>query len=126
LWFGHGFGAVWTFDAFREQIRQLAGWPSQPLIGDNGLLDIFLHLGIVGVLLMIVLLVMAMLRSIHYAFRQRTLLGFFPLLILIYAFFSNITFSLLAETEVFVWLLIVVALFIPTPMSTNLTASNSG
>jgi O-antigen ligase len=126
LWLGHGFGAAWTFDAFREQIRQLAGWPSQPLIGDNGLLDIFLHLGIVGVSLMIALLVVATLRSLRYAFRQKTLLSFFPLLILVYVFFSNITFSLLAETEVFVWLLIVLALFSTTPMSPNLRTSNSG
>jgi O-antigen ligase len=56
-WFGHGFGAVWTFESFREQIQQLVGWTSQPLIGDNGFLDILLHLGIVGFVLFVCVLI---------------------------------------------------------------------
>ena len=89
LWLGHGFGAVWTFDSFREQIRQLVGWASQPLIGDNGFLDIFLHLGTIGLLLLIGVLLIATIRSFRYAFTQKTLPAFFPLLIMTYAFFGN-------------------------------------
>lgn len=114
-WFGHGFGAVWTFDSFREEIRQLAGWPSQPLIADNGLLDIFLHLGIAGLLMFSSVLILVTIRSLQYGLRRKTLAGFFPLLVMVYAFFANITFSLFAETEVFVWLLIIAALFVATP-----------
>jgi len=120
-WLGHGFGAVWTLDAFREQIRQLVGWASQPLIGDNGFLDIFLHLGIVGLLLFIGILITATIRSVRYAIAQQTLLSFFPLLLVFYAFFANIAFSLFAETEVFVWLLIVVVLFLTTASKTRPT-----
>ena len=64
-WLGHGFGAVWTLDSFREEIRQLAGWPSQPLIADNGLLDIYLHLGLVGVVLFSGMLMLSTVRSLH-------------------------------------------------------------
>lgn len=114
LWLGHGFGAVWTMDSFREQIRLLVGWTSQPLIGDNGFLDIYLHLGVTGVFLFIGILALVAYRTIRYAITQKTLTGFFPLLVLIYAVFANITFSLFIETEVFVWFLIVAALFMST------------
>jgi O-antigen ligase len=110
-WLGHGFGAYWTFDGNREEIRQLAGWTSQPLIGDNGLLDVYLHLGVVGVLVFASLLVWITVRAIRFALAQKTLDGFLPLLVMVYAFFANISFSLFAETEVFVWFLIVAVLF---------------
>ncbi len=122
LWLGHGFGAIWTIDSFREQMKQLAAWTSQPLIADNGFLDIFLHLGIIGLVLLLGVLLITTVRSIRYGIAQKTLLGFFPLLIVVYAFFGNITFSLFAETEVFVWVLIVVVLFMTMRFSSNATA----
>lgn len=122
-WLGHGFGAVWTFESFREEIRQLAGWPSQPLIADNGLLDIYLHLGMIGVLFFFSVLILATVRSLQYGVKQKTLAGFFPLLVMVYAFFANITFSLFAETEVFVWFLIVAALFMATSPSNKAVTS---
>lgn len=118
-WWGHGFGAVWTLDSFREEIRILAGWPSQPLIADNGLLDIYLHLGITGLVIFSCVLILVTFRSVQYGVRRKILTGFFPLLVIVYAFFSNITFSLFAETEVFVWFLIIAALFMATPALAN-------
>ena len=120
-WLGHGFGAIWTLDTFREEIRVLDKWPSQPLIGDNGLLDIYLHLGIVGVLVFSAVLILITVRTFRYALTQQTLVGFFPLLVMIYAFFANITFSMFAETEVFVWSLIVIVLFMTTPNINKIT-----
>ena len=123
LWLGHGFGAVWAFDSFRSEIQQLAGWTSQPLIADNGLLDIFLHLGVTGVLIFSGLLILATVRSLRSGIKQKTITGFFPLLVMVYAFFGNITFSLFAETEVFVWFLIVIALFTTTSSSGHAATS---
>lgn len=113
-WWGHGFGAFWTLDAMREQVRQHIGWPSQPLIGDNGFIDILVHVGTIGLLVFLTVLVIATIRSVRYAIAHRTLESFFPLSIMIYAFFANISFSLFAETEVFVWLLIMAVLFMTT------------
>jgi exopolysaccharide production protein ExoQ len=121
FWFGHGFGVVWTLDSFRSEIQQLAGWPSQPLIADNGLLDIFLHLGVTGVLILIGVLILATVRSLRYGIKQKTITGFFPLLVMVYAFFANITFSLFAETEVFVWFLIITVLFMTAAGSKKAT-----
>ena len=114
-WLGHGFGAVWTLDSFREEIRQLVGWTSQPLIADNGLLDIYLHLGITGLVIFSCVLMEAAVRVLLFGVRQKTLPGFFPLIVMVYAFFANITFSLFAETEVFLWFLIIAVLFMATP-----------
>jgi O-antigen ligase len=121
LWLGRGFGAAWATDPFREEIRLLAGWASQPLIGDNGYLDMLLHLGILGLGVLVLVLFAATVRSLRFALDRKTLPAFFPLLVMIYAFFANITFSMLAETEVFLWSLIVVVLFM-TISPTNKTA----
>jgi len=121
-WLGHGFGAAWTLDSFREQIRRLAGWPSQPLIGDNGFLDIFLHLGFAGLLLFVGILIVATVRAVRYAIAQKTLLSFLPLLVVFYSLFANIAFSMFVETEVFVWFLIIAVLVMTTPSSGRLTA----
>ena len=110
-WLGHGFGAFWTVDANREEIRRLVGWATQPLIGDNGLLDIYLHLGVIGVLVFVAVLALAVVRAVRYGLLQRSLAGFFPLLVLVYALVANLSFSLFAESEVFVWMLVVVGLF---------------
>jgi len=44
------------------------------------------------------------------------------LLLMLYAVFANISFSLFAETEVFIWFLIVAVLFMTTPLPANRTA----
>jgi O-antigen ligase len=115
-WWGHGFGAVWTVDSFREEIRQYVGWTSQPLIADNGFLDILLHLGMVGLIVLLGILVMAAVQSFRYAMTRKTLADFFPLLVLCYVLIANLPFSMIAETEVFVWLLIVTVLVMTTPL----------
>jgi exopolysaccharide production protein ExoQ len=116
-WWGFGFGAVWTVDAFREEVRQYVGWTSQPLIADNGFLDVLLHVGVVGLVIFLVILIIATLQSFRYAITRKELAEFFPLLFMCYVFIANIPFSLLAETEVFIWLLIVAILFMTMPSS---------
>lgn len=115
LWLGNGFGAAWSVESFRVEIMQKAGWAAQPLIGDNGYLEILLHLGALGLGLFFVLFITLLVRSLRHGIGRKTLTGFFPLLLVIYAMIANITFSLFAETEVFVWLLLVSALFMISP-----------
>lgn len=116
-WLGHGFGAFWTFEALREDVMQKAAWTSPPLIADNGFLDILIHLGIIGLLLFLGILIIAAVRSVRFAIAQKTPPAFFPLLVMVYAFFGNLSFSLFAETEVFIWFLIVAVLFMTTSSS---------
>jgi O-antigen ligase len=111
LWWGHGFGAIWTLESFRVGAAQRVHWRWPAAIADNGFLDVLLHLGIVGLLVFLGVLIVAIVRSFRYGLAGRTLTDFFPLLLMFYAVVGNLAFSLFMETEIFVWLLIVVVLF---------------
>ena len=111
LWWGHGFGAIWTIELFRVGAGERVNWGKPAVIADNGFLDILLHLGIVGLLIFLGVLIAAFVRSLRYGLAGRTLTDFFPLLLMFYAVVGNLAFSLFLETETFVWLLIVIVLF---------------
>jgi O-antigen ligase len=115
LWWGHGFGALWTIESFRVGAGERVHWGKPAVIADNGFLDILLHLGIVGLLIFLGVLIAAFVRSLRYGLAGRTLTDFFPLLLMFYAVVGNLAFSLFMETETFVWLLIVIVLFETTP-----------
>lgn len=117
LWWGHGFGAIWTLESFRVGAGERVHWGKPAVIADNGFLDILLHLGIVGLLIFLGVLIVAFVRSFRYGRARGTLTDFFPLLLMFYAVVGNVAFSLFMETEVFVWLLIVIVLVETTPRS---------
>jgi exopolysaccharide production protein ExoQ len=116
LWWGRGFGATWTVESFRVTAQRHVRWASQVIIADNGFLDILLHVGLVGFVVFATVLTIAMVRSCRYALAGKTLADAFPLLIVLYACIGNIAFSLFAETELFVWWVVVVVLFMTTPL----------
>jgi O-antigen ligase len=126
LWWGHGFGAIWTFESFRVTTQRDVRWPSQVVIADNGFLDILLHLGLVGFVVFSSVLAIAAVRSWRYALTRKALADSFPLLIVFYACIGNIAFSLFAETELFVWFLVVVVLFMTTPQSPPPSGARAG
>jgi O-antigen ligase len=111
-WLGYGFGAMWTMESFRIQVQHVVGWPYPVLIGDNGFLDILLHLGAVGLIVFLVIMGYMFYQTGKYGFRHLTLEGFFPLIVILYVLVANISFSLFLETESFIWLLMVVNLFL--------------
>ena len=123
LWWGHGFGAIWFVESFRVAAQHRVGWETQVVIADNGFLDLLLHVGIVGLSIFLGVLSIASIRSLRFALAHKTLTDSFPLLLIVYAWIANIAFSLLAEREVFVWLLIVVVLFMTTPGSSAAEAT---
>jgi exopolysaccharide production protein ExoQ len=117
LWWGHGFGAIWFQESFRVTAQQRVGWVAQVVFADNGFLDILLHVGIVGLSLFLGVLIIASIRSLRFALLRKTLTDSFPLVTMFYAWIGNIAFSLFAEREMFVWFLVVIVLFMTTPMS---------
>jgi exopolysaccharide production protein ExoQ len=123
LWWGHGFGAIWFVESFRVAAQHRVGWETQVVIADNGFLDLLLHVGIVGLSILLGVLIIASIRSLRFALAHKTLTDSFPLLLIVYAWIANIAFSLLAEREVFVWFLIVVVLFMTTPGSSAAEAT---
>jgi len=110
-WFGYGFGAIWTFEWFRVGTQHLLGWGYPIVIGDNGFLDILLHVGIIGLALFVGVFSTAWVRSLQHMLADRTLEGFFPALFMFYATLANMSYSLFLESESFIWLLLVAILF---------------
>lgn len=110
--FGYGFGAIWTFASFRTGTQELLGWGYPIAIADNGFIDILLHVGLLGLMLFMGVLILAVVRSFRYALAHRNLQDFFPLLLLFYSLVANISFSLFLETESFIWMLVVAMLFL--------------
>jgi len=111
-WFGYGFGAIWTFASFRTGTQELLGWGYPIAIADNGFIDILFHVGLLGLMLFMGVLILAVVRSFRYALAHRNLLDFFPLLLLFYSLVANISFSLFLETESFIWMLVISMLFL--------------
>ena len=104
---GYGYGAIWNLQGFRTQLAATLGWSSQVVIGDNGLMDIGLHLGIIGVVLMVALIVAGLVRAIRHFLQERTTLSALPMLLLIFVVVANISLSLILESETFTWAAVV-------------------
>jgi O-antigen ligase len=106
---GYGFDAIWHLTGFRSALGERVAWGTQVLIGDNGLIDIWLNLGLVGVILMCGLLVLALINSVKYFLRERTMLASWPFLLLVFTLIANISLSLMLQSELFVWSAVLVS-----------------
>lgn len=113
-WVGHGFGALWSMSSFRIATQKVVGWGFPVAIGDNGFLDILLHVGLIGFIPFLGVLITLFVRSSKFAFQHLSIASFFPLLLAIFAVLANVSFSLFLETETFVWLVMVASLFMVT------------
>ena len=113
---GHGFGALWLQASFRLAMQSALGWPYPVIIGDNGYIDILLHLGLIGLLSFVAILVLACVRMIKLAKGQRTLLAFAPLLVMVFMLLSNVTLSYILESESFTWIIMAAMLFSATSL----------
>jgi O-antigen ligase len=113
--FGSGFGATWVSIQFRAVTQAAIGWDFAPLSADNGLVDIFLNLGLVGVILLISTVLLCLFRVVRHALKEQTIISFFPVLVMIFVITANISVSFILELESFAWFLMVFALFSTTP-----------
>ncbi len=102
---GHGFGALWYQNDFRLAVQAGVSWGFPVVIGDNGYIDIILHVGYLGALVFAFLLLAILYYAVRLAFHERTLLTFMPLLIMTYVLIVNITLSYFLETESYTWLI---------------------
>jgi O-antigen ligase len=112
---GYGFGALWVQQSFQVQLRDAIGWPYPVMIGDNGYVDMILHVGYVGFLAFMLVIVLACWRMARFAFRKRTLIAFVPILLMVYVLLTNFTLSYFLETESLVWIIMVALFFAVTP-----------
>jgi exopolysaccharide production protein ExoQ len=120
-WFGSGFGATWASDQFRLVSQSAVGWGFASLSSDNGFVDIFLHLGMVGVVLFIFALTLCVFRTVKYALCEQTIISFFPIVVMVFVIIANISVSFFLELEAFGWFLMVLAFFRATPLLSGRT-----
>jgi exopolysaccharide production protein ExoQ len=125
FWFGYGFGGLWTFESFRRSVQLHIGWGYPVVMADNGYLDMLLHLGIIGAVMFLVTFAIMWQRTYKYALSKRRLIDFFPLILMWFAFFANISFSFFMELESFVWLVMAAVLFQATK-SLSATVDHDG
>ena len=114
LWFGYGYSGLWSSAQFDIAVKDQIGWGYPVVIADNGFLDILLHLGLVGLISLSTVLVITVVRSVKFGLDRRTLPDFFSLLLVLYAFVANISYSLFFQTGTFIWLWIIAVLFLST------------
>ncbi|MDO9547167.1 MAG: hypothetical protein Q7J07_10525 [Pelolinea sp.] len=103
-WLGYGYGAIWHLHGFGEELAQKFNWGFAVLIGDNGFIDIQLHLGIVGLSILLIMITLGFIRGIRYFLKERTMIDAFPILVLFFGVVANISLSLILETETLVWI----------------------
>lgn len=125
LFLGHGYSVIWAFSDVRLGLQAELGWGYPVMIGDNGLVDILLHLGIVGAALMLLVILYAGYRGIKYPLSNKSLASFFPLIILSFVIVSNITLSMLIELEYFTWALLILAILVTSQNQSGIPG-NSG
>jgi len=104
---GFGYDAFWNLEGFREQMTSAMGFSLQVSQSDNGLMEILLHLGSVGLIILLVLIVLGFMRSIEHFRVNRNLLSALPLILLVYAIIVNTTVSMLLETDSLVWTIVI-------------------
>ncbi len=109
--FGYGFGAIWNIRSFRVETASRIGWAFPVLIGDNGFMDILLHLGVIGLVIFLGILIAGYVRALKIIRSQIGILSFFPLFVLTYAILVNLSFSLFMETEFLVWMVVIQSAF---------------
>ncbi len=100
---GYGCGVVWSLQGFREGLRDILGWAYPVMIGDNGFVDITLHLGFLGMAILVGLIVLGFVRAVRHFLKVRTLASALPVVLLVFTLVANIALSLILESESFVW-----------------------
>ena len=104
---GYGYQAIWALDGIRSGLGEAVKWDAAVVIGDNGAVDMALHLGIVGLVYLFILFIEAVFRSFRCLREQHQADSFLPLLLLLFTLVGNIALSLFLQSETFVWALLV-------------------
>jgi O-antigen ligase len=107
-WLGYGYGAFWAGEGSEaETIWNIVGWKAP--FAHNGWLDIWLTLGLVGLILCAIGYAFSVLRSIYWVRYGKTPECFWPGIYMIYMFLSNLSESFLMVQNNILWVLYVAA-----------------
>lgn len=117
---GSGIGTAWIDPVFRSSTQGVIGWSYAPLVSDNGFMDIFLNLGFLGELLLIAIILLSLFRIAIFAKNEKTIIGFFPVIAILFFLIVNVSLSFILELEYFGWFLLIYALFATTHLPSHI------
>lgn len=109
-WLGYGYGAIWHLTGIRTELAIRFQWGAQVMIGDNGYLDILLHLGVIGLTVLIIILAAGFVRALRNFLADGSIVSAFPLVVLVFVLVANISLSLILESEALIWVIAVTVL----------------
>lgn len=109
-WLGYGYSGFWLgWNGPSEAIWSLIIW--HPNHAHNGVLQIWLELGLVGVLLLTLSFIKASLRAVAWVRLTKTAEGLWPLVFLALMLLSNVTDNVILVTNNTFWILYVATAF---------------
>lgn len=108
-WLGYGYSAFWSGDDGGLGIS----W--QPTQAHNGLLEVALSLGVVGLVLFVIVCVRGVTRSLLFLRQRGTAASFWPLMYFGFVFLYNITEATTLGRNNILWVLFVTALITVSP-----------
>jgi O-antigen ligase len=106
-WLGYGYGAFWENNSESSIVIQTVQWNTPN--AHNGFLDLWLGLGLVGVLIFIIGFVINLLRAIYLIRWNQRSENLWLLVFLTYTILSNLTETTLLEQNSLEWILYVSA-----------------
>ncbi|MEH1872398.1 O-antigen ligase family protein [Nostoc sp.] len=107
-WLGYGYGAFWTENGESSIIVQTVEWNAPN--AHNGFLDLWLALGLLGVLIFLIGFVINLLRGLYLIRWNQTSENLWLLVYLTYIILSNLTETTLLEQNSLEWILYVSAI----------------
>ncbi len=116
LWFGYGYGAFWSGpDTPSYYIWQATGWA--PPNSHNGPLDLWLHLGLLGLAIFTFeFLFQTLPQSVVWVRLSKTPVGLWPLSYMLYMILANLSEStLMVQNDIFWVIYVTLAFSVRTP-----------
>lgn len=114
-WLGYGFSGFWKdWNSPSAAIWRMVGW--NPPNAHNGLLDLWLDLGLLGLTIFLIGLLANLVKGLAWIRMSRTAESFWPVMYIIYFWLSNQTESALLRQNEIYWLLyvtVVISMIIP-------------
>src|SRR5947199_1655229 len=109
-WLGYGYGGFWLYwDGPSAEIWRVCivryGW--LPPNGHDGFLDLWLDLGLVGLVAFLVSLFGSIGRAVRLAHASRRFDDLFPTILLYFTILANLTESALVTHNSLIWVLLV-------------------
>jgi O-antigen ligase len=109
-WFGYGFSGFWGDNKSEAAyVWRVTGW--DPPNSHNGMLDIWLDLGLFGLSIYLVGFIIGLISGLGWVRRNPSFAAFWPVMYLFYFWFSNQTESAFLRQNDIYWLLYIVVTF---------------